>query len=318
VAEVGHGQLPGGGSWRLQAGRYDRPNPDGKQELVGHLVVASQGQPKASAMSTFEEPVQLAVDASLTYNEALGLPLRAVFGAVSPRAARVVVIPRQGRVVLAPIQAELLDERPGLPARFWVAVLPAGGTPAQTVHQVRSYEAGGRELCRLDPDTPLPTLHRLTALPPCRRRDMIHGWSIRPAMNPCPLPHHSATIFTSYCTVFQEKNSGRLGPMSVIEVRIYTIHEGKREEFVKLFDEVLLPAQRQVGLEVLGQFISLDDQQTFLWLRRFDSQEERRRRWDEFYGSDLWRNRLGPRANPLMKDSSNVIAVEPTPGSAIQ
>ena len=74
--------------------------------------------------------------------------------------------------------------------------------------------------------------------------------------------------------------------MSVIEVRIYTIHEGKCEEFV--------------------------------WLRRFDSQEERWRRWDEFYGSDLWRNRLGPRANPLMKDSSNVIAVEPTPGSAIQ
>ena len=74
--------------------------------------------------------------------------------------------------------------------------------------------------------------------------------------------------------------------MSVIEVRIYTIHEGKREEFV--------------------------------WLRRFDSQEERWRRWDEFYGSDLWRNRLGLRANPLMKDSSNVIAVEPTPGSAIQ
>lgn len=69
--------------------------------------MAAQGQPKASAMGTFEEPVQ----------------------------------------------AELLDERPGLPARFWVAVLPAGGTPAQTVHQVRSYDPDGRELCRLDPDT---------------------------------------------------------------------------------------------------------------------------------------------------------------------
>jgi hypothetical protein len=38
----------------------------------------------------------------------------------------------------------------------------------------------------------------------------------------------------------------------------------------------------------------------------------------EFYGSDLWKNTLGPRANPLMNDTSNVIAVEPTPGSAIQ
>lgn len=106
--------------------------------------------------------------------------------------------------------------------------------------------------------------------------------------------------------------------MSVIEVRIYTIHEGKRDEFVKLFDEVLLPAQREFGLDVIGQFISLDDDQTFVWLRRFASREERQRMWEEFYGSELWRQQLGPRANPLMKDSSNVIAVEPTPGSAIQ
>jgi hypothetical protein len=106
--------------------------------------------------------------------------------------------------------------------------------------------------------------------------------------------------------------------MAVIEVRIYTIHQGKREEFVKLYDEVLLPAQRQFGLEVLGQFSSLDDDQTFVWLRRFDSQQGRQRKWDEFYGSDRWRNQLRPRVNPLMQDTSNVLTVQPTPGSAIQ
>jgi hypothetical protein len=65
--------------------------------------------------------------------------------------------------------------------------------------------------------------------------------------------------------------------MSVIEVRIYTIVEGKRDAFVKLYDEVLLPAQQAFGLDVLG-----------------------------------------PRANPLMQDTSNVIVVQPTPGSTIQ
>jgi NIPSNAP protein len=106
--------------------------------------------------------------------------------------------------------------------------------------------------------------------------------------------------------------------MSVIELRMYTIHEGRRDEFVRLYDEVLLPAQREFGLDVLGQFVSLDDDSTFVWLRRFATQEERKRKWDEFYGSDLWRKDLGLRANPLMKDTSNVIAVAPTPGSAIQ
>jgi hypothetical protein len=106
--------------------------------------------------------------------------------------------------------------------------------------------------------------------------------------------------------------------MSVIRVRIYTIHQGKRDEFVMLFDEVPLPAQREFGLDAIGLFISLDDDQTFVWLRRFDSQQKRQRRWGEFDGKELWRQQLGPRANPLMKDSSNVIAVQPTPGLAIQ
>jgi hypothetical protein len=155
VVEVGHGQLPPDASWRLIAGRYNQPNPDGRRELVGGLIVAVRGHDQHSAMVTFDEPVQLAMDASLMEN--LKLPRRPVFGAVSPRAARVVVIPRQGGTVLAPIQARLLDQPPGIPARFWVAVLPAGGTPALAVHQVRSYDAGGRELCRLDPDTLTPS-----------------------------------------------------------------------------------------------------------------------------------------------------------------
>jgi hypothetical protein len=89
-------------------------------------------------------------------------------------------------------------------------------------------------------------------------------------------------------------------------------------EHITAWWSAVLPAQREFGLEVLGQFVSLDDAQTFVWLRRFNSQEERQRKWEEFYGSDLWKNTLGPRANPLMYDTSNVIAVEPTPGSAIQ
>jgi hypothetical protein len=112
-------------------------------------MVTTSGRPA-------EEPVQLAVDTSPTDNQAPKLPVRPVFGAVSPRAARVVVVPRQGATVLPPVRARLLDGS-NLPARFWVAFLPAGGRPGQTVHQVRSYDAGGRELCRLDPDSLTPS-----------------------------------------------------------------------------------------------------------------------------------------------------------------
>jgi hypothetical protein len=106
--------------------------------------------------------------------------------------------------------------------------------------------------------------------------------------------------------------------MAVIEIGIYKIHAGKRDEFVKLYDEELLPAQREFGFDVVGHFVSLDDEQTFVWLRRFSSREERQRMTDEYYGGDLWRNELCPRALPLIEDYSNVIAVEPAPASAIQ
>jgi hypothetical protein len=104
----------------------------------------------------FEEPVRLGMDASLTDQWSPELPVRPVYGAVSRRTARVEVIPRQGPAVLPPVPARLLDGGSSLPARFWVAVLPSGGTPPQTVHQVRSYDAGGRELCHLDPDNLTP------------------------------------------------------------------------------------------------------------------------------------------------------------------
>jgi hypothetical protein len=154
--DVGNGRLPGGGSWRLQAGRYDRPAPDGTREIVGHLVVAAPARREVFAYGTFWEPVQLGVETSLTEYTPL-LPVRPVFGAVSLRAARVVVIPRRGPAVLSPIQAELVNGGRGLGARFWIAFLPAGGTPAQTVHEVRSYDADGRELCRLEPDNLTPS-----------------------------------------------------------------------------------------------------------------------------------------------------------------
>jgi hypothetical protein len=158
--DVANGRLPDGGTWRLKAGKSDRPGPDGTREIVGRLVVAAPAQREVFADGTFFEPGQLGAETGLTEltspTELTALTVRPVFGMVSRRAARVVVVPRRGPAVLSPIRAELLDDRPGLPGRFWLAFLPAGGAPPQAVHQVRSYDADGRELCRQNPDSLTP------------------------------------------------------------------------------------------------------------------------------------------------------------------
>jgi hypothetical protein len=153
VVEVGHGQLPGGGTWRLEAGKMDRPNPDGRRELVGNLVLTFPGQAEVRAMGTFEEPVRLGIPEAILTENNPELPMRPVYGAVSRRTARVVVIPKEGQfAVLSPVPAKLLDGGPRLSAKFWVVFL----SPGQGVHQTRAYDADGRELCRLDGDSIAP------------------------------------------------------------------------------------------------------------------------------------------------------------------
>ena len=105
--------------------------------------------------------------------------------------------------------------------------------------------------------------------------------------------------------------------MAVIEIRIYTIHEGRRDEFVRLCDEHVIRAQREHGLDVLGQFTAVDDDHTFVWIRRFESAAERDRQLGEFYATDLWKE-LSTTAAPFVKDASNVLTVVPTPGSVLQ
>ena len=103
----------------------------------------------------------------------------------------------------------------------------------------------------------------------------------------------------------------------VLEVRIYRIAPGRRDEFVAFYDRLALPAQQAAGLDVLGQFVSLEDEDTFVWLRRHESVEARERAWEAFYSSPVWIEELAPIADELIVDTSRSLLVAPTPGSAL-
>ena len=48
-----------------------------------------------------------------------------------------------------------------------------------------------------------------------------------------------------------------------MEMRRYTLREGAREEFLRVFREVILPLRRAYGFQVLGAYFL--DGRTFLW-----------------------------------------------------
>lgn len=52
----------------------------------------------------------------------------------------------------------------------------------------------------------------------------------------------------------------------VVELRRYTLHPGRRDVLIDLFDRELVESQEAVGMAVLGQFRDLDDPDRFVWL----------------------------------------------------
>ena len=105
----------------------------------------------------------------------------------------------------------------------------------------------------------------------------------------------------------------------LFELRQYTINEGKREAFVQLMEEQIIPFQTQQGMTILGSFVSEEDDNTYVWIRRFHSEDERERLYDAVYNSEHWKNEIAPQVGDMMsRDSIVVRRLEATPRSPIQ
>ncbi len=105
----------------------------------------------------------------------------------------------------------------------------------------------------------------------------------------------------------------------LFELRQYTINEGRREEFVSLMEEKIIPFQTARGMTILGSFVSEEDDRTYVWIRRFHSEEERERLYDAVYNSDYWKTEIAPSVGEMMsRESISVKRLEATPRSPIQ
>lgn len=97
---------------------------------------------------------------------------------------------------------------------------------------------------------------------------------------------------------------------AVIELRQYTLHPGRRDTLIALFEREFLESQERTGLRVLGQFRDLDDPDRFVWLRSFTSMPARKAALETFYGGPVWQQHRAA-ANATMIDSDNVLLLKP-------
>jgi hypothetical protein len=96
----------------------------------------------------------------------------------------------------------------------------------------------------------------------------------------------------------------------IVELRQYTLHPGRREVLIELFDREFVESQEELGSVVLGQFRDLDRTERFVWLRGFADMPTRAQALSGFYGGPVWAAHRD-RANATMIDSDDVLLLRP-------
>lgn len=103
------------------------------------------------------------------------------------------------------------------------------------------------------------------------------------------------------------------------ELRQYRMRPGKQAEWVKMMEEEIIPFQISKGMVVIGSFISPEEDDLYVWIRRFVDEADREALYEAVYQSDTWKNELSPRVAELIDRSQiKVTRLEATPKSVIQ
>lgn len=103
------------------------------------------------------------------------------------------------------------------------------------------------------------------------------------------------------------------------ELRQYRMRPGKQAEWVKMMEEEIIPFQISKGMVVIGSFISPEEDDLYVWIRRFASEADREALYEAVYQSETWQNDMSPRVAELIDRSQiKVTRLAATPKSVIQ
>ncbi|TCO43512.1 NIPSNAP protein [Kribbella antiqua] len=97
---------------------------------------------------------------------------------------------------------------------------------------------------------------------------------------------------------------------AVVDLRQYTLHPGRRDTLIEVFDEYFVEGQEAAGMHIVGQFRDLDDPDRFVWIRGFTDLPARAEALNAFYYGPVWREHSAT-ANKTMIDSDNALLLQP-------
>lgn len=99
----------------------------------------------------------------------------------------------------------------------------------------------------------------------------------------------------------------------IIEMRTYKLKPGKRAEFLEIFQTKSIPAHDEIGMKILGPFLSIEDPDVFFFMRGFPNLASREPMKAKFYEGDLWKRELENILMPML-DKYEVVLVDDSEG----
>ena len=97
----------------------------------------------------------------------------------------------------------------------------------------------------------------------------------------------------------------------IIEMRTYKTKPGKRAEFLEVFRSKSIPAHGQIGMKILGPFVSIEDPDTFFFMRGFPNLESREPMKAKFYDGELWKSELEHVLMPMLEKYEVCLVEDP-------
>jgi heme-degrading monooxygenase HmoA len=97
----------------------------------------------------------------------------------------------------------------------------------------------------------------------------------------------------------------------IIEMRTYKVKPGKRAEFLEVFRTKSIPAHHEIGMKILGPWLSLEDPDTFFFMRAFPNLESREPMKARFYEGELWKRELEHVLMPMLEKYDVVLVDDP-------
>jgi len=93
----------------------------------------------------------------------------------------------------------------------------------------------------------------------------------------------------------------------IIKMRSYKTKPGRRADFLEVFRSQSIPAHAEIGMKISGPFLSVDDPDSFFFMRGFPDFASHEPLKARFYEGELWKCGLENILMPMLEKYEAVV-----------